>query len=111
MAVLGFILIGASALLAFRLHRKLLGVGEDTSHLFMRIPNTLFGPFRVLTLKCDRSTVGQRGLLMQCGYAWFRESCCWSLAFLDWATEQIIQAYRSRIFMQPRFTMPEEGLF
>ena len=40
MAVLGFILIGASAVLAFRLHRKLLEVGEDTSHLFIRIPNT-----------------------------------------------------------------------
>jgi hypothetical protein len=40
MVVLGFILIGASAVLTFRLYRKLLEVGEDTSHLLMRIPNT-----------------------------------------------------------------------
>ncbi len=40
MAVIGFILIGASAVLAFRLHRKLLEVGEDTSYQFIRIPNT-----------------------------------------------------------------------
>jgi len=40
MAVLGFVLIGASAVLAFRLHRKLLEVGKDTSHLLTRIPNT-----------------------------------------------------------------------
>jgi hypothetical protein len=40
MAVLGFILIGASAVMAFRLHRKLLEVGKDTSYLFLRIPHT-----------------------------------------------------------------------
>jgi len=40
MAVTGFALLGASAVLAFRLHRKLLEVGEDTSHLFVRLPMT-----------------------------------------------------------------------
>ena len=40
MAVMGFVLIGASAVLAFHLHRKLLAVGEDTSDQFIRIPNT-----------------------------------------------------------------------
>ena len=38
--VMGFILIGASAVLAFRLHRKLLEVGQDTSYLFLSIPST-----------------------------------------------------------------------
>jgi predicted benzoate:H+ symporter BenE len=40
MAVIGFVLIGASAVLAFHLHRKLLEVGLDTSNLFFRVPNT-----------------------------------------------------------------------
>jgi MFS superfamily sulfate permease-like transporter len=40
MAVIGFALIGASATLVFHLHRKLLEIGEDTSRLFFRIPNT-----------------------------------------------------------------------
>jgi hypothetical protein len=40
MVVIGFILIGASAVLVFRLHRRLLEVGHDTSHQFLRIPNT-----------------------------------------------------------------------
>jgi MFS superfamily sulfate permease-like transporter len=39
MAVLGFALIGVSAILSIRLHRKLLDVGVDTSALFIRIPN------------------------------------------------------------------------
>ncbi len=39
MAVIGFAFIGASATLSIRLHRKLLGVGIDTSALFIRIPN------------------------------------------------------------------------
>jgi MFS superfamily sulfate permease-like transporter len=39
-AVIGFALIGASATLCFHLHRKLLAIGQDTSALFFRIPNT-----------------------------------------------------------------------
>jgi hypothetical protein len=39
MAVLGFALIGVSAILSIRLHRKLLDVGVDTPALFIRIPN------------------------------------------------------------------------
>ena len=39
-AVAGFALIGASATICFHLHRKLLGIGQDTSALFLRIPNT-----------------------------------------------------------------------
>ena len=39
-AVIGFLLVGASATLCFHLHRKLLAVGQDTSALFFRIPNT-----------------------------------------------------------------------
>ena len=38
--VAGFTLIGASATICFYLHRKLLGSGQDTSALFLRIPNT-----------------------------------------------------------------------
>jgi predicted benzoate:H+ symporter BenE len=40
MAVIGFLLIGASAVLVFRIHHKLLKVGEDTSYLFIKIPKT-----------------------------------------------------------------------
>ena len=39
-AVIGFALVGASASLCFHLHRKLSGIGKDTSGLFFRIPNT-----------------------------------------------------------------------
>ena len=39
-AVIGFVLVGASATLCFHLHRKLLGIGQDTSALFFKIPNT-----------------------------------------------------------------------
>jgi hypothetical protein len=39
-AVIGFALIGASATLCFHLHRKLLTIGQDTSSLFLKIPNT-----------------------------------------------------------------------
>ena len=39
-AVVGFALIGASGTLCFHLHRKLLAIGQDTSALFLRIPNT-----------------------------------------------------------------------
>jgi len=38
--VAGFTRIGASAAICFYLHRKLLGSGQDTSALFLRIPNT-----------------------------------------------------------------------
>ena len=40
MAVIGFALVGASATLSMRLHRKLLDVGVDTSALLVRVPNT-----------------------------------------------------------------------
>jgi len=40
MAVVGFALLGASAVLAFRVYRKLLEVGEDASHLFATLPMT-----------------------------------------------------------------------
>jgi hypothetical protein len=38
--VVGFALVGASATLCIHLHRKLLAIGQDTSTLFFRIPNT-----------------------------------------------------------------------
>ena len=42
MAVIGLILIGASAVLVFRLYQKLLQAGEDTSSLFSVIMNPAF---------------------------------------------------------------------
>ena len=38
MVVMGFILIGSSAVLTFRLHRKLLEIGQDTSYQSISIP-------------------------------------------------------------------------
>ena len=74
MAVIGFALVGASATLSMRLHRKLLDVGVDTSTLFVRVPTLLFGPFRVHISRSVPNTAGQRGLHMLCGCRVFRES-------------------------------------
>lgn len=55
--VLGFILIGASAVLAFHLHRKLQGVGEKNLNHLITIPNTAFWTLPRAYLRV-RSTYG-----------------------------------------------------
>jgi hypothetical protein len=54
--VAGFVLIGASATFLFHIHRKLLSVGEDTSALFFRIPNTAIWTVPLAYLKaCSKN--------------------------------------------------------
>ena len=92
-AVIGFLLVGASATLCFHLHRKLLAVGQDTSALFFRIPNTAIFTRSTRIPHCPF----KEWLVTMACIPWYRDSSCWSWVYFGWRTETCLDRCSSGV--------------